>query len=100
MFERDDYFDLIESAFKHADYHVLFVDNSTASSMKESNSLSSVEQCSSSVILEGMNICNEQVEIDQEVVTNSHDIVVASNSVMVNTKQTAQKASGSQGSPA
>ena len=53
----------------------------------------------SSVILEGMNICNEQ-EIDQEVVTNSHDIVIDSDSVMANTKQTARKASGGQGSPA
>ena len=68
--------------------------------MKESDSLSFVEQSSSSVILEGMNICNEQIEIDQEVVTDSHDIVVASNSVMANTKQTARKASGGQGSPA
>ena len=73
--------------------------------MKESGSLSSVEQCSSSVILESMNICNEQVEIDQEVVTDSHifsysDIVVASNSVMANTNQTARKASGGQGPPA
>ena len=68
--------------------------------MKESSSLSSVEQCLSSVILEGTNICNEQVEIDQEVVTDSHDIFVACNSVMANTKQTARKASGGQGSPA
>ena len=68
--------------------------------MKESNSLSSVEQCLSSVILKGVNICNEQVEIDQEVITDSHDIAIDSNSVMVNTKQTARKASGSQGSPA
>ena len=67
--------------------------------MKESDSLSSVEQCSSSVILEGMNICNEQVEIDQEVITDSHDIAIDSHSVMANTKQTARKASGSQGSP-
>ena len=89
MFECDDYLDPFESAFKRADYHVLFVDNSTASSMKESNSLSSVEQCSSSVILEGINICNEQVEIDQEVITDSHDIVIDSNSIMANTKQTA-----------
>ena len=48
--------------------------------MEESYSLSSVERCSSSVILEGMNICNEQVEIDQEVVTDSHDIVIDSDS--------------------
>ena len=68
--------------------------------MEESNSLSSVEKCLSSVILEGMNICNEPVEIDQEVVTDSHDIVIDSDSLMVNTKQTAQKASGGQGSPA
>ena len=81
-------------------YRVLFVDNSTASSMEESNSLSSVERCLSSVILEGMNICNEQVEIDQEIVTDSHDIVIDSDSLMANTKQTAQKASGGQGSPA
>ena len=100
MFERNDYLDPFESAFERADYCVLFVDNSTASRMKESNSLSSVEQCSSSVVLEGMNICNEQVEIDQEVVTDSHDIVIDSDSEMANTKQTAQKASGSQGSPA
>ena len=100
MFERDDYLDLFESAFERADYRVLFVDNSTASSMKGSNSLSSVEQRSSSVILEGMNICNEQVEIDQEVFTDSHDIAIDSDSVMANTKQTAQKASGGQGSPA
>ena len=57
--------------------------------MKESNSLSSVGQCSSSVTLEGMNICNEQVEIDQGVITDSHDIVIDSDSVMANTKQTA-----------
>ena len=81
-------------------YRILFVDNSTASSMEESNSLSSVERCLSSVILEGMNICNEQVEIDQEVVTDSHDIVIDSDSLLANTKQTAQKASGGQGSPA
>ena len=36
--------------------------------MKESNLLSSVEQCLSSVILEGENICNEQVEIEREVI--------------------------------
>ena len=68
--------------------------------MEESNSLSSVEKCLSSVILEGMNIFNEQVEIDQEVVTDSHDIVIDSDSLMANTKQTAQKASNGQGSPA
>ena len=70
-------------------YRILFVDNSTALSMEESNSLSSVEKCLSSVILEGMNIFNEQVEIDQEVVTDSHDIVIDSDSLMANTKQTA-----------
>ena len=66
--------------------------------MKESNSLSSVEQCSSSVILEDPKGFNEQIEIDREVVTNSHNIVIASDSLMVNTKQTAQKANNGQGS--
>ena len=68
--------------------------------MEESNSLSSVEKCLSSVILEGMNIFNEQVEIDQEVVTDSHDIAIDFDSLMANTKQTARKASSGQGSPA
>ena len=81
-------------------YRVLFVDNSTASSMEESNSLSSVEKRLSSVILEGLNIFNEQVEIDQEVTTDSHDDVVNFDSLMANTKQTARKANNGQGSPA
>ena len=68
--------------------------------MEESNSLSSVEKSLSSVILEGLNIFNEQVEIDQEVTTDSHDDVVNFNSLMVNTKQTARKANNGQGSPA
>ena len=71
-------------------YRVLFVDNSTASSMEESNSLSSIEKCLSSVILEGLNIFNEQVEIDQEVTADSHDVVVNFDSLMANTKQTAR----------
>ena len=68
---------------------ILFVDNSTALSMKESNSLSSVEQHSGSVILENPKVFNEQIEIDREVTTDSHDIVIASDSLMANTKQTA-----------
>ena len=68
--------------------------------MKESNSLSSVDKHLSSVILEGMNIFNQQVEIDQEIVTNSHDILVNFDSLMANMKQTAQKANNGQGSPA
>ena len=65
--------------------------------MKENNSLSSVEQRSSSVIWENLKVFNEQIEIDREVVTDSHDIVIASNSLMANTKQTAQKANNGQG---
>ena len=37
--------------------------------------------------------------IDREVVTDSHDIVIALDSLMANTKQTAHKANNGQGSP-
>ena len=81
-------------------FRVLFVDSGTAMSMKESNSLSFVEQSSGSVIVENLGVFNEQFEIDREVVTDSHNIVIASDSLMANTKQTARKASNGQGSPA
>ena len=68
--------------------------------MKESNSLSSVEPCSNLVTLENPKVLIEQIEIDKEVVTDSHDIVVVSDSLMANTKQTARKLRNGQGSPA
>ena len=68
--------------------------------MKESNSLSSVEQCSSLVTLENPKVLTKQIEIDREVVTDSHDVVVVSDSLMANTKQTARKSRNGQGSPA
>ena len=67
--------------------------------MKESNSLSSVEPCLNLVTLENLKVLIEQIEKDKEVVTDSHDVVV-SDSLMVNTKQTAQKSRNGQGSPA
>ena len=67
-------------------FRVLFVDSSTTTSMKESNSLSFVEQSSGSVIMESPEVFNEQIEIDREVVTDSHNIVIASDSLMANTK--------------
>ena len=79
-------------------FRVLFVDNSTAPSMKESNSLSSVEQCSSLVALENPKVFNNQIEIDKEVVTDFHDVVIASDSLMANTKQMARKSRNGQGS--
>ena len=81
-------------------FRILFIDSSTTMSMKESNSLSFVEQSSSSVIMENPEVFNEQIEIDREVVTDSHNIVIAFDSLMANTKQTARKASNGQGSPA
>ena len=68
--------------------------------MKESNSLSSVEPCSNLVTLENPKVLIEQIEIDKEVVTDSHDDVVVSDSLMANTKQTARKSRNGQGSPA
>ena len=66
--------------------------------MKESNSLSSVEQCSSLVTFENLKVLTEQIEIDSEVVTDSHNVVVVSDSLMTNTKQTARKSRNGQGS--
>ena len=68
--------------------------------MKESNSLSSVEPCSNLVTFENPKVLIKQIEIDKEVVTDSHDVVVVSDSLMANTKQTAQKLRNGQGSPA
>ena len=79
---------------------ILFVDNNTAPSMKESNSLCSVKPCLNLVPLERLKVLIEQIEIDKEVVTDSHDDVVVSDSLMVNTKQTARKSRNGQGSPA
>ena len=68
--------------------------------MKESDSLGSVEKCSDSVVSKDPNFQNEQIEIEREVITDPNLIVIASDSVMANTKQTARKANNGQGSPA
>ena len=68
--------------------------------MKESDSLGSVEKCSDSVLSKDPNFQNEQIEIEREVITDPNLIVIASDSVMANTKQTARKANNGQGSPA
>ena len=68
--------------------------------MKESDLLSSVEKCSDSVVAKDLNFQNEQIEIEREVILNPNLTVIASKSVMANTKQTAQKANNGQGSPA
>ena len=74
-------------------FRILFVDSSTATTMNESNSLSSV-------IMENPEVFNEKIEIDRKAVTDSHNIVIASGSLMANSNQTARKASNGQGSPA
>lgn len=78
---------------------ILLVDTSTTSESKESNLLHSVEGCSCSVDTESLNIQVEQVEIEREIVTSSKTVHVDSNTLMVNTKQTAQKENPSQGTP-
>ena len=68
--------------------------------MKERDLLSSVEKCSDSVVTKDLNFQNEQIEIEREVISNPNLTVIASKSVMANTKQTARKANNGQGSPA
>ena len=70
-------------------FRILFVDDRIVSSMKESDSLGSVEKCSDSFVSKDPNFQNEQIEIEREVITDPNLIVIASDSVMANTKQTA-----------
>ena len=58
-------------------------------SAKESHSLSSVEKCSDSVASKDLNFPIKQVEVEREVITDPHIIILASDSTMTNTKQMA-----------
>ena len=77
----------------------IFVDHRIAPSEKESQTLSSVPQCSDLVVSGDVVLLNQQVEIDRVIETgpNFVDLVFSNN--MANTKQMARKANNGQGTP-
>ena len=62
--------------------------------------MSSVPQCSDLVVSGDVVLLDQQVTIDRVIKTGPNFVDLVSSSSMVNTKQTARKASSSQGSPA
>ena len=81
-------------------YRILFVDVRIVSSEKESQLLSSVPKCSDSVVSNDLGSLHKQIDVDKEITTDPNHVVLASDSIMANTKQTACKANNGQGTPA
>ena len=77
----------------------IFVDHRIVPNEKESQTLSSVLQCSDLVVSGDVVLLDQQVTIDRMIKTAPNFVDLISSNNMFNTKQTARKASSSQGTP-